>query len=302
MNNCAVCDGCFRNDNPDKVICDGICRQSFHAECANFSKNALLCYREMPNLQWFCDGCIMQIRSSNVTSPFNNFNSAVVFPTSSPSYVQRSFINAKRNRNSYPNVKPKENPVLLATGSPKFEHGNRKVNSSMCNSSSVNEMQPKNCLVKSPGTNGSIQTTSVINKADADHPKPQQNSFAEVLTKSSTAESTPIEVKDSTIQPQNDLMKPQRIASPRSETFKVAYVSNFHPSVTEEEVVEYLLQNNIIASVEDVLCKKLVSPNVNIDSVSFVSFKITCNFEIFRSVVNSELWPEKVVVREFVKR
>lgn len=37
MNNCAVCDGCFRNER-NKIICDGICRQCFHAECANFSK------------------------------------------------------------------------------------------------------------------------------------------------------------------------------------------------------------------------------------------------------------------------
>src|ERR1700704_1029884 len=109
MNNCTSCGDCFRNDHPNKIICDGNCRQSFHADCVNFSKEALLCYREMPNLQCFCDSCIIQARSSNISSPlFNKFNSTAVIPTSSPSSVQCSVIAAKskrnRNRNSIPNV------------------------------------------------------------------------------------------------------------------------------------------------------------------------------------------------------
>ena len=134
MNNCAVCDGCFRNENPNKIICDGICRQSFHAECANFSKNALICYREMPNLQWFCDGCIIQTRLSNVSSSlFNKFNSTVVTPASSPSYVQRSLIAAKRkrNRNPFPIAKLNNGSVSLVNRSPKFDHDISNVNGSM---------------------------------------------------------------------------------------------------------------------------------------------------------------------------
>lgn len=320
MNNCIVCDDGFRNDNPNKIICDGICRQSFHAECVNFSKNSLLCYREMPNLQWLCDGCIIQTCSSNVSSPpFNKFNSTVVIPTSSPSYIQRSLIAAKRNRNPFPNAKPKNSSVFLVTRSPNVEHDSRNANDS------VNEMQAENNLVKSPGANGlNSLIASVTTQSDVAQPKSQHksadiketleeplelenppansSSFAEVLTKSSIAEPVPAEVKNSTIQPQNDLLQSQRIGSPPSETHKVVYVSNFHPSVTEKEVVNYLLRKNIITSAEQVSCKKLVSPNVNMDSVSFVSFKVTVSSKIFHSVVKGKLWPEGVIAREFVKR
>lgn len=79
-------------------------------------------------------------------------------------------------------------------------------------------------------------------------------------------------------------------------------MSKFHPSVTEKDVVDHLLSKDIITSADDVSCKILVSPNVNLESVSFVSFKITVRSKIFHSVVNSKLWPKGVIVREFVKR
>ena len=321
MNNCTVCDCSFRNDNPNKIICDGICRQSFHAECVNFSKNTLLCYREMPNLQWLCDCCIIQTRSSNVSSPsFNKFNSTVVNSTSSPSNVQHSLIAAKckRNRNSFQNAKP--NPVFLVTRSPNVERDIRNTNESVSSSPSVNEMQPENLLVKRPGANGSnelttsriIQSMSQNNFANSKQtlkepselktPPANSTSFADVLTKSSMAEPEPAEYQSSTIQPQNDSIQSQRIISSPSVTQKVVYVSHFHPSVTEDEVVNYLLRKNIITSAEDVTCKKLVSPWVNMDSVSFVSFKIAVSTKIFDSVVKGELWPEGVIAREFVKR
>ncbi|XP_037050719.1 uncharacterized protein LOC119084759 [Bradysia coprophila] len=325
MNNCTVCDGCFRNDNPNKIICDGICRQSFHAECVNFNKNALMCYREMPNLQWFCDGCIIQSRSSNVVSPLaTKFNSTVAIPTSSPSYVQRSLIAAKRNRNRHPflNEKPKKNSVFLVNRSPTVERDVRNASDSMSGSSSVRHMQPGNHLDESSAANGSAPLTSpVITKSDVVQSKPQRNladfeetttepsesktepdnssSFAEVLAKSSVAEPVPANAKRSTTQLdkaiQSQLMIP-------SDTHKVLYVSNCKPSVTELEIVDYLLRENMISSAGDVSCKILVSPYVNRDSVSFVSFKITVNSKIFHSLLNEELWPEGITVREFVNR
>ena len=316
MNNCTVCDDSFRNDNPNKVICDGVCRQSFHAECVNFSKNSLLCYREMPNLQWLCDGCIIQTRSSNVSfHPFNKVNSTVVIPTSSPSsYIERSLISAKRNRNA----NPKNSSVFLINRSTNVVQNSRNANDL------VNEVQSEG-LVKPPGANGlNSPITSVAIQSVCGQPKSPQilelvketrkeslelenppvnsTSFADDVTKSPVAEPVPGEVKNSTIQPQNDLLQSSLIGSPSSVTHKVVYVSKFHPSVTEKEVVDHLLSKDIITSADDVSCKILVSPNVNLDSVSFVSFKITVSSKIFHSVVNSKLWPDGVIVREFVKR
>lgn len=322
MNNCTVCDGCFRNENPNKIICDGICRQSFHAECVNFSKNALSCYRELPNLQWFCDGCIIQTRSSNVSSPpFDKLNSTVVIPTSSLSFNQRSLNATKRNRNPFLNAKPNKSSVFLANRSPTVEQNIRNANGSL--NSSVNEMQPEH---EYHANKSNPTTTSVITQHEVDQPKPKHDSdefketvketlhlenalaspssFAEVLTKSSTsiAETVTNAVENSARQKKNDLLKLQRNESPQTETLKVVYVTNFHPSVTENEVVDYLLSKKIITSPEHLSCKKLVSPFVSMDSVSFVSFKITVDSKIFDSLVKSELWPDGVIAREFVKR
>ena len=285
MNNCAVCDGGFRNGHPNKIICDGVCRQSFHAECANFSKDALLCYREMPNLQWFCDGCIIQTRSCNVSSPrFNNFNS-----TSSSPCVQRTLIAAKnmrrRNRNA---VKSSNNSsVFLVTRSANVVNEATKANDSVSNSTSANEKQAESLLVKSPSVYGT--------------PTAGSSPSTDVLSKKSVTAQVSAEVESPTVRPRYDSMGSPNISTP-SERHKVVYVSNFHPSITEKNVVNYLLQKNVISSAEDVSCKILLSPYVDINSVSFVSFRITVNSKNFHSIVNSKLWPEDVVVREFMKR
>lgn len=327
MNNCTVCDDGFRNDNPNKIICDGICRQVFHAECVNFNNDALLQYRQIPNLQWFCDNCIIQVRSptssSNVSSHlFSKLNSTVVVPTSSPFYVQRSLPAANPKRKPRPSAKPTTSSVSLVNKSPTVKSNIKKANDLISLPPFKNVIGPVHKSLNSPCTNGSHPiTTPVTNQSDVDQPKPKcdtenfeetltepsenpsanSSSFAEVLTKSSIAEKVSARVKGSPFEPEKDLFRLQSIAS-KIETHKIAYVSNLHPSVTEEEIVNYLLLNNVISSTEDVSCKKLVARNVDLDTVSFVSFKVTVRSDLFHAVVNSKLWPDRVVVREFVNR
>lgn len=318
MNNCTVCDGCFQNDHRNKIICDGICRQPFHAECANFSKDALLCYREMPNLQWFCDGCIIQTRLSNVSSrQFDNFNSTAIIPTSSPSYAQCTLIAAKskrkRNRNRNHNPIPdarsnKASSVLLVTRSANVEHDVTKANDSMSSSSLGSEMQPKKGLVTSPSVYGEKPPTTSI-QCNVALPTTQHNTAgskltleepSELTTRPAGSSSSGGVLTESSISARDSVYS-RSIVSP-SETHKVAYVSNFHPSVNAIQVINYLCMKKVISSSKEVSCKKLVSPDVDIDSVSFVSFRITADSKIFHSIVNSNIWPNGIVAREFLKR
>lgn len=331
MNNCDSCDGSFRND-PNKIICDGNCRQSFHAACVNFSAEGLLCYREMPNLQWFCDNCIIQARSVNVSFPqFDKFNSAAALPTSSPFELRRSLIAAKsrrkhkHSRNQVPNTKSKsDNSDFLVTRPPSVKRGNTRAKGSIIRSPLAN-VQPRDHIAESKGMNELIPLATSMNdrsdvtqtktqrKADVskvtlNEPlKPQTPSVRSVtssptkeLTKSPVAVRVCTEIVNSVVQPQTDSIHSPDAAAP-CETRKSAYVSNFDPSITEENVVNYLLRENVISRAEDVSCKILVSPYVDMDSISFVSFKITVSSEMYDSVVNRKLWPEHIVVREFVK-
>ena len=393
MNSCNVCDDGFRNGNPNKIICDGICRQAFHANCVNFNKDALLHYREMPNLQWFCDSCIIQTRSINVSSsPLNN--STVFVPTSSPRYVQHTFPAANRKRKPIRSVKQTKSSVFLVNKSPIVNCNNENAND-LSSPPSKNEMP----LVSKLSANGSYSfTTSEFSQSDVAKQKHNSedfkeitekpdiknlsaafNSYAEILSSSSIAENGSTKVKNSPIKPlictnvhsqtivspsesrkvayvsnfhplvteevdpsrttsknemplttklpnslnkyesseinQADAGKPKhntpdfKQSTEKSHTIssgfvtrRDVYVSNFHPSVTEEEVVDYLVEKNVISSSEEVSCKKLVSPNVSLAFVSFVSFKMTVSSEVFQKVVNNELWPDGVTAREFVKR
>lgn len=240
-------------------------------------------------------------------------------PASSPSYVQRSLIAAKRkrNRNPFPNAKRNNGSVSLVNRSPKFDHDISNVSGSM------NEVQPENNFVKSPDTNGSNPLiTTEFTQSDvaqsrtqdksADYkgtlkepselktPPAKSSSFAEVLTKSSIAKTVS---GNSTIQPQNDsIQSPRTTTSSPFDTLKVLYVSKLHPSTTEEDIVNYLLRNNVIKSAEEASCKMLVSPGVNIGMLSFISFKITVSSKLFDSMFKAEVWPKDVIFREFVNR
>lgn len=320
MNNCTVCDDHLRNDRPNKVICDGICRQVFHAECVNFNKDALSYYREMPNLQWFCDNCIVQTSTSNVSSQlfnsFNKFNSTVAARTSSPFFVHRSLPTATRKRKLIRNSKPINNSAFLMNQSPNVNRDIKKTKDSI--SPPTKNKIPPDQSVNYPGFNGSNSPNkSEVNQSEVVQPKPKHNvadrketessgleipsvnssSFAEVLTSSTFVQASD-NVKNSPVQP----IKRSIHQRSSSDTHKIAYVSNLHPSVTEEEVIDYLIQNNVISSTEDASCKILLSPNVDLDTVSFVSFKVTVRSELFDAVVNSKLWPSKVIAREFVNR
>lgn len=384
MNNCTVCDDCFRNDNRNKVICDGYCRQAFHAECINFNKEALLHYREIPNLQWLCDTCIIQMRSSNVsfvsssTPRFNKLNFTSFARTSSPSYVRSSITAANRKRKPIRSAKPAKSSESLVNTfltvnrynnnaidfcSPSSKHKmphhilktpdaskSHPPNISAINPTDVAYCKPKHiedsqlesekCSVKYAGANRSHPPTkSVTNQTDAALSKPkrtedlevesenqmvkspnvneshpptaiainqpdvaQPSSFADVLTKSSIAQTAPDEVTDVIVKPQSDSSQSRRILSPPSETRKVAYVSRVYRETTEEEMVDYLITKNAITSADDVSCTKLISPNVDLNTVSFVSFKISGSSEVFRLITEDKFWPDNIIVREFVNR
>lgn len=113
------------------------------------------------------------------------------------------------------------------------------------------------------GANGSNRSATEITKSDVDEsgqqhnsvdkgtlkepsepraPLVKSNSFAEDLTKSSAVE--PVS-EMSSIQLLNDSVQKHRATSSPANSLKVTYVSNLHPFVTEENVVNHLLRNKV---------------------------------------------------------
>lgn len=102
----------------------------------------------------------------------------------------------------------------------------------------------------------------------------------------------------STVTRLNVVAKPTRIEKP---VFKKAiWVSGFNPATTTEEIVEYIVTETPVNDKLKFNVHKLVKKDKDLSTMKYVSFKIEVNEEEFDILCNPELWPENVLVREFL--
>lgn len=80
---------------------------------------------------------------------------------------------------------------------------------------------------------------------------------------------------------------------------KSIWASRFHPVTTVEQVTDLLMN---IANFEDrsqFFCKKLVKRDADLSLLHFISFKIDVNEEHFNRLMDPDIWPKDVHIREF---
>lgn len=80
------------------------------------------------------------------------------------------------------------------------------------------------------------------------------------------------------------------------------YVSHLAPATEAINVIEYLMDNKLIANDQTIKCSKLVSPKANCEGFTYVSFKIDAPKDLFDVLVQPSAWPTSVAVREFVQK
>jgi hypothetical protein len=80
---------------------------------------------------------------------------------------------------------------------------------------------------------------------------------------------------------------------------KWLYVSMLHPSATEEAITQKLA-GAIDAPATDFKCVKLLAKDVQ--SPTYISFKIGMSDESFKKSLEPSIWPPGVTFREFVNR
>lgn len=91
--------------------------------------------------------------------------------------------------------------------------------------------------------------------------------------------------------------KPKRIEKP---TFaKAVWVSRLNPETTNEEIIDYIEKNTPVNDKFNV--HKLVKKDRDVSTLKFVSFKVEVNEHDFEILMNPDVWPEDVMVREFLK-
>lgn len=93
--------------------------------------------------------------------------------------------------------------------------------------------------------------------------------------------------------------KPKR---PEKPSFtKAIWVSRLNPETTTEQIAEYIVKNTSITDKAKFNVHKLVKKDRELSTLKFVSFKIEANQEEFDVLSEPDIWPEDVMVREFLK-
>lgn len=80
---------------------------------------------------------------------------------------------------------------------------------------------------------------------------------------------------------------------------KSIWASRFHPDTTVDQVNELLMQMAKFDDKSQFYCKKLVKRDADLSLLHFVSFKIDLNEEHFMELMNPDVWPMDVHIREF---
>lgn len=93
-----------------------------------------------------------------------------------------------------------------------------------------------------------------------------------------------------------------KVKRPERQTFtKAVWVSRLEPIHSAEDITEYIINNTQITEKTQFNVHKLVKKDRDINTLKFVSFKIEVNDENFGILMDPEIWPEDVMVREFMQ-
>ncbi|RYE24259.1 MAG: hypothetical protein EOP45_06000 [Sphingobacteriaceae bacterium] len=91
--------------------------------------------------------------------------------------------------------------------------------------------------------------------------------------------------------------KPVRIELPNS-----IYVSRLETSVTSENLIGYIKQQIPSLNIKHVAAHILVPKDKELESLSFVSFRLRCTNDLFDQLSSPDFWPNHVCIGEFVEK
>ena len=95
--------------------------------------------------------------------------------------------------------------------------------------------------------------------------------------------------------------QPTKQAQPKRPAFsKAIFVTRLDPHLTPKKVLNYIKSKGVDTSESEIDCRKLVKLGQNLDELSFCSFKISTNDELFKVLLDTSFWPSSVGIREFV--
>lgn len=82
---------------------------------------------------------------------------------------------------------------------------------------------------------------------------------------------------------------------------KAIFLTRLDPMLTTEKVLSYIVSKGVDVSKTSIDCRKLVKLNQDLSELSFCSFKLSTNEELYSTLINPSFWPSSVGIRDFVQ-
>lgn len=82
---------------------------------------------------------------------------------------------------------------------------------------------------------------------------------------------------------------------------KEIWVSGLHPSLTANDMCDFIVNNTDVSSKDDFKCTISVKKDCDVSKLSYVSFKLDVKDSQFDHLMEPSTWPKTVRVREFIK-
>lgn len=171
--------------------------------------------------------------------------------------------------------------------------------------------------------NHPIQNLSINTPVEAQTPIEQQPfSFAQIINEQRTANrlsggmkrtasaiNSPAEEKPKNLPPPKmgtrSIQSNLKIAPPsvpKSKLDRSVHVSRIDKSVSTEMIIEYITQNSQLKPTDDFKCTLLVKKDTDVNTLSFVSYKIDVKSEHFSQLIDVNFWPQGAFIREFISQ
>lgn len=81
---------------------------------------------------------------------------------------------------------------------------------------------------------------------------------------------------------------------------KAIFITRLDPKLSTEKVLNYIKSKGVDANETNIECRKLVKLNQNLDELTFCSFKVSTNEELYAKLIEPSFWPASVGIRDFV--
>lgn len=92
----------------------------------------------------------------------------------------------------------------------------------------------------------------------------------------------------------------ERSSPSRRKFDRSLWISRLHPETTTDQILEYVMSKTDCNDKSSFFCKKLVKRDADLSLLQFVSFKVDVNNEHFQCLIDPNVWPKTVRVREFI--